>query len=184
MVVYRELITHKLGAECFFLLSYLYNVSPAYTKVTKKLCWEILKSKSKWSRCYDMLMAIWAMEIDNKGSFCRISTNPDFSRLSEESTEEKEVKNFASAVYSEFKGDYRSIASYSKSSHKAISSEATRLGYELSGYLSQIHTLIKWDSFWSKVITWQTFIRKFDVLSKKFTPTKNISWFDDVGSIF
>lgn len=185
-VAYKSLITYKYGAEAFFCIYHIYNITSMYTKFTKKLCGEILHSKTKWNKVYDILVAIDAITTDSKWGIIWINPSPSIHKLDEIVEDDSIKKSLAWSVYKTFGWDYRQILSYcwSEQLQKKLSTTAEKLGYSLEDYLSQMKKLINWDTFWSKVISWQTFARKFDILSEKFTPAKNVRDFSEVADIF
>lgn len=181
---YIPLIKYKNWAEAFYLLSYLYHVSPAFVVVTKKLCWEILLSKTKWNAAYKILESIGTFTLNSKWQFIWINQNPDYSILEEEKIDLEAIKEFAWVIHSLFWWDYVTILSFSRTRKKYVDAFARRLWYDTTEYLKQVKKLIQADSFWSKVISWQTFLRKLDVLTSKFTPPKNVKDFNELSNIF
>lgn len=184
LLPYKSLIKYKYWAEAFYLLSHLYYITPAFAKVTKKLCWEILMSKSKGNAAYNILESIRALILNSKWEFIWINPAPYIESLESINNPSEELNNFAKNIHWIFWWDYRQILSYSKSRKRFVDSYAKKLWYETDEYLKQVKTLIQSDSFWSKVITWEMFLRKFDVLSDKFLPTKNVRDFSELSSIF
>lgn len=182
-IAYYNLTNYKWGETAFILLHKIYTHVNWWEKITKKLCWELLWSKSKWNKSYDMLMKINAVHLDN-GKYVMVNSTPDYTLLDSEVEDTSGMKELAWVVYKSFGWDYRQTLSYSRTAHSKINSDAEKLWYSLEDYINSMGKLIKWDTFWSKVISWQTYLRKYDKLKELFTPAKNVKNFSDVANIF
>lgn len=182
-IAYYNLANYKWGENAFILLHKIYTHVSGWEKITKKLCWELLGSKSKWNKSHDMLMKINAIHLDN-GKYVMINSTPDYTSLDEVTDDDIWTKELAWVVYKTFGWDYRSTLSYARSIHKKVNSNAEKLWYSLEDYIISMGKLIKWDAFWWRVISWQTFMRKYDKLTELFTPAKNVKNFSDVANIF
>lgn len=182
---YKDLINYKYWADVFYCLSYL-SLSTPNVKLTKKLCSIILNSSTRWSRCYDIIIKIEWILLNDKREIIWINPSPSIYKLDEKVKDDDYKLKLALIVYRTFGWDYRQVLSYcwSEPLQKKLSTTAEKLGYSLEDYLSQMKKLINWDTFWSKVISWQTFVRKFDILSEKFSPAKNVKDFSEVADIF
>lgn len=160
--MYLPLIGKKNWIEAFALIVLLNETVVAYTKITQKICGELLKSPTKGKKALEVLKyyecVIWN-QINHKPNM----EQPDMQ------SSESEFWELASIICKQVRGSYPSCKNLLNYWVGLQLIEAARIhNLTEEEFISIFIKEIMKDDFWKKVLTWETFIRKFNDLYAKF----------------
>lgn len=155
---YHPLIQKKWWPDAFSLLVVLSEL-PSWTKINKTLCGRVLKSPARWRKAMEMLKFYWILDDE------WVINDWD---LSKEVVEEEWHKPIAWIICRELPWSFNQVNSLLKYSIKAISKVAEDKRYTVEEYLPIFIKEVRKDNFWSKYLTADNFVRKFELLDRNF----------------
>lgn len=160
--MYLPLIWKKNWIEAFALIVLLNETTITFTNITQKLCWELLKSPTKWKKALEVLKyyecVVWN-QINHKPNM----EQPDMQ------SDNNEFSELASHICKQVRGNYpacNNLLNYWVGSQLIKAAKIHNLTEE--EFITIFIKEIMKDEFWKKILTWETFIRKFDNLYAKF----------------
>lgn len=162
---FRPLIPKKNWIEAYTLATLLHYEKPE--KVTKKLCGELLYSPTKWRKALEVL-TYYRCVVDWKWVYAPDINLPDMVE------EKDEWVALASFISKNIQCNYQSVKGLlGYWIGKEILKDSKELRYDNEEeYLLKLIIEIKKDEWWNKILTWETFVRKYSNLRDKFV--KNI----------
>lgn len=183
MKEYFPLIQKPNWIEAFALLVLLCDGDVPYgTKITKKLCGELLHSPTKWKRAAETLEFYWIIKVWSA------SINPwDFTREVEEKKQNGDYLKIASAISKLLPSHFNVLVNLLEYTNgQLILEKAEEYRYPVETFLDLFIKEVKKDKFWGWVLTGEMVIRKFAILFPKFSSRiPKATWnFDTISSIF
>ena len=154
------LIEKKNWIEAFALAVILDDLDTA--TYTQKLCWELLNSPTKGKKALEVLK--YYKVVTKEGW----PYEPDMSVPDMQSTD-SEFWELASIICKQVRGNYQAcnnLLNYWVGSQLIKAARIHNLTEE--EFITIFIKEIMKDDFWKKVLTWETFIRKFNDLYAKF----------------
>lgn len=146
-----------LEAYLLFHMIYEWGV-PAYTKITKKLCGELLCSPTKGKKAYELLEFYWLI----KSSDIVTWFTPDFSVPPP--TKDNKYKDLVPLILKLLPWEYKSSVSLIRTIGKDIVEASEMKRYSIEEFIPIVIKEIQKDNFWKDKLTSETFIRKFNLL--------------------
>lgn len=180
MEAYIPLISKKNWIEAFALAVLLSSWEFKW-KITQKLCWELLHSPTKGKKAMEVLKYYKVFPI-----WEGVAT-PDYS-LPDMETSSNEFWELASIICKQVRGNYptcNNLLNYWVGSQIIKAARLHNLTEE--EFITIFIKEIMKDDFWKKILTWETFIRKFDNLYAKFwnkIPKRPAGWLSTIENIF
>ena len=156
----------KNGVDAFALAVLLLIATPTKQRITQKLCGELLHSPTKGKNALAVLLH-YKVVVDGKWPYWPDMTIPD------REDEKNAWADVASLICKEVYGNFPSTLSLLNSIGKFITKAAEEKRMTIEEFIPIMVKEIKKDDFWSKALTAENFVRKFDSLWIKFG--KNIS---------
>lgn len=181
---YLPLIGKRNWIEAFALLVLLNETTVAYTKITQKLCWELLKSPTKGKKALEVLRYYECVVWDSKWEYINHKPNMELPDM------EDDKLQWTSAAWMICKllpWNYPQILNLLNSMGKYILTAAATKNLTIEEYVPLLIKEILKDDFWKKQLTWENFVRKFSYLDGKFhklIPKKITWWMESITEIF
>lgn len=155
---YHWLVAKKNWADAFALLVILQEL-PAWTNITKALCGRFFKSPTRGKRSLELLQFYWILDSEYK--LCEWD-------LSKEVVEEEGYKPIAAIICKDLPWQFNQVNWLLKYSIKLMTKVAEDKRYAIEEYLPIFIKEVRKDNFWSKYLTADNFVRKFELLDRNF----------------
>lgn len=155
------LIEKKNWIDAFALATLLLIAIPAKTKITQKLCMELLHSPTRGKKAHATLL-YYKVVVDWQWPFPPDLTIPEIE------DDKDKWADTASLICKEVYGNFKYTLSLLNTIGEYINSAAATKRMAIDEFIPIMIKEIKKDEFWNKHLTAENFVRKFDSLWKKF----------------
>lgn len=179
---FLELVKKPNWPEAFSLIILLYYHGAFGSKVTKKLCKELMGSESKSKKAIECIEFYWAFNFTTWELLI-----PDYTRVKEVDPIVERDLTIAWLINKELPSNFNVLVGLLKYQNaELIESTAKKFRYSLDEFIPIFIREVKKDEFWKNILTAETLIRKFHTLLPKveWKIPKKTWWLGELNHIF